>query len=374
MKIVFIGGRDIHLIGGIESYMYNLASTLVRFGHHPIVFCESDRNMIRFENGIKVVYQKGPRSNLICKPLLGLIATVRALVTERHISVIHYNAWPPALACWIPRVFGVRSLMQGHGLEWQRTKYSGRQQKIMKLMECVTAFMNQHLIMCSEAQSKYFKERYNKDAPTIPTAINIPEPDADDGTGARILSEYGLVPGRYFLFMSRLVQDKNPDYLIRAFGALDNKGCKLVIAGDKEADRPYVEKLRELAAGNSSIVFTGAVYGRIKDVLFRNAYAYCLPSSIEGLSISLLEAMSYKLPIIASDIEANREVLPRDNAVWVKPEDTGELLRGLQCCMDHHRELIDRCSRENYRIVLENYTWDAVAGKYLEYLKSIGVK
>lgn len=174
--------------------------------------------------------------------------------------------------------------------------------------------------------------------------------------------------------MSRLVQDKNPDYLIRAFGALDNKGCKLVIAGDNEADRPYVEKLRELAAGNSSIVFTGAVYGRIKDVLFRNAYAYCLPSSIEGLSISLLEAMSYKLPIIASDIEANREVLPRDNAVWVKPEDTGELLRGLQCCMDHHRELIDRCSRENYRIVLENYTWDAVAGKYLEYLKSIGVK
>ena len=57
MKIVFIGGRDIHLIGGIESYMYNLASTLVRFGHHPIVFCESNRNMIRFENGIKVVYQ-----------------------------------------------------------------------------------------------------------------------------------------------------------------------------------------------------------------------------------------------------------------------------------------------------------------------------
>mgnify|MGYP000074289323 len=138
MKIVFIGGRDIHLIGGIESYMYNLASTLVRFGHHPIVFCESNRNMIRFENGIKVVYQKGPRSNLICKPLLGLIATVRALVTERHISVIHYNAWPPSLACWIPRLFGVRSLMQGHGLEWQRTKYSGRQQKIMKLMECVT--------------------------------------------------------------------------------------------------------------------------------------------------------------------------------------------------------------------------------------------
>lgn len=45
MKIVFIGGRDIHLIGGIESYMYNLASTLVRFGHHPIVFCESNRNM-----------------------------------------------------------------------------------------------------------------------------------------------------------------------------------------------------------------------------------------------------------------------------------------------------------------------------------------
>lgn len=371
MKIVFIGGRDIHSIGGIESYMYNLTRTLASLGYHPIVYCESDRNETHLENGVKVVYQKAPRNNLICKPLMGFISTIRALVTERHISIIHYNAWPPSLACWIPRLFGVKSLMQGHGLEWARTKYSGHQQKIMKFMECITAFMNQHLTMCSKGQSNYFKEKYNKNAPTIPTAINIPEPDANDCEATvQILNEYSLVPGKYFLFMGRLVQDKNPDYLIRAFGVLDNKNYKLVIAGDNETNPTYVKRLRELAC--PLIIFTGAVYGKIKDVLLRNAYAYCIPSSIEGLSISLLEAMSYKLPIIASDIEANHEVLPQKNAVWIKPEDVQSLVKALRFCIDH-RDIIYRYPEENYRIVLKNYTWETVAQKYLEYLNSIGV-
>lgn len=372
MKIVFIGGRDIHLIGGIESYMYNLTLNLARLGHYPIVYCESTRNVSLFENGVKIICRKSPRNNLVCKPLMGFIFTIKALVTERNISVIHYNAWPPSLSCWIPRLFGIKSLMQGHGLEWQRTKYSECQRKIMKFMECVTAFMNQHLIMCSKAQSNYFKENYNKNAPTIPTAINIPEQDADDEIVAQVLNEYGLINGQYFLFMGRLVQEKNPDYLIRAFEALDNNSYKLVIAGDNETNQSYVKNLHELAR-HSSIVFTGAVYGKIKDILLRNAYAYCLPSSMEGLSISLLEAMSYKLPVIASDIEANHEVLPKDNAVWVKPEDIQSLLSALRFCIDH-RDLIYRYSEENYRIVLENYTWETVTQKYLEYLKSIGVK
>lgn len=372
MKIVFIGGRDIHRIGGIESYMYNLASTLAGFGHYPIVFCESDRNMVRFENGIKIIYQKGPRSNLICKPLLGFLATVRALATERHISIIHYNAWPPSLSCWIPRLFGVRSLMQGHGIEWQRTKYSARQKKIMKWMEGVTAFMNQHLIMCSESQTRYFKERYKKNAVTIPTAVNIPE-SSTNAEVSGILDKYELRRGRYFLFMGRLVQDKNPDYLIRAFHSLNNKDYKLVIAGDNAADQKYVEGLHNLAADNSSIVFTGAVYGAEKNALFRNAYAYCLPSSIEGLSISLLEAISYKLPVIVSDIEANHEILPIDNAVWIKPEDVSSLSKGINWGISHNLEL-KQYAEENYRIVLENYTWDSVTKKYIEYLSSIGIK
>ena len=228
MKIVFIGGRDIHIIGGIESYMRNLSSVLVRMGHEPIVYCESNRHEIEDFNGVKVIHYKSINNPYVDKPLLGLRATLRTLFKEKDVAMIHYNAWPPSMWCWIPRLFGVKSLMQGHGLEWQRSKYSPWQQKILRFMERVTAYINQNLIMCSDAQTHYFKEQYNIDAVTISTAINLPENKVVESD---ILERFGLERHKYFLFMGRLVKDKNPDVLIQSFIKAKHAGYKLVIGG-----------------------------------------------------------------------------------------------------------------------------------------------
>ena len=370
MKIVFIGCRDIKLLGGIESYMTNLTAELVKLGHEPIIYCESDRNSIEMHNGVKVIHMTGFKSNLLCKPWVGLKATLRTLFKEKGVAIIHYNAWPPSLWCFFPRIFGVKSLMQGHGLEWQRSKYSPKQQKIMKFMERVTAYMNQHLIMCSEGQTKYFKEKYNKDATTIPTAVNMPA--ALGVNESTTLAKFGLLPQKYFLFMARLVQDKNPDYLIKGFKVANYGNMKLVVAGSNDADPGYVEKLHKMAEGNEDIVFTGAIYGDEKDAILRNAYTFCIPSTIEGLSIVLLEAMSYKLPVIASDIDANRELLDNE-AVWVRPEDAEDITEAIEYCINN-KEMIDSYKTINYNKVVEHYTWNKVANKYVDYLKSIGLK
>lgn len=92
----------------------------------------------------------------------------------------------------------------------------------------------------------------------------------------------------------------------------------------------YVNYLHQLADGCTDVVFTGAVYGEEKEALLRNAYTFCIPSTIEGLSISLLEAMSYSLPIIASDINANKEVLEADKALWVRPENEEDLIDAIE--------------------------------------------
>ena len=369
MKIVFIGCRDIRLLGGIESYMTNLTAELVKLGHEPIIYCESDRYSIEMHNGVKVIHMKGFKSNLLCKPWVGLKATLRTLFKEKGVSMIHYNAWPPSLWCFIPRMFGTKSLMQGHGLEWQRTKYSPRQQKILKFMEKLTAHMNQNLIMCSEGQTKYFKEKYNKTATTIPTAVNLPPTNGVNESAT--LEKLGLEPKKYFLFMARLVQDKNPDYLIKGFKAANYGNMKLVIAGSNDADLEYVEYLHKLAEGNEDIVFTGAIYGDEKDAILRNAYTFCIPSTIEGLSIVLLEAMSYKLPVIASDIDANRELLGND-AVWVRVENEEDISKSIEYCINNST-VIEKYKEINYKIVSENYTWEKVAKKYITYLQSIGV-
>ena len=368
MKIAFIGGRDIHTLGGIENYMYNLATELVKMGHEPIVFCESDHNSEEIVNGFRVIYHKGFKSNLLCKPWCGLKATLRTIFKIKGVDVIHYNAWPASLWSPLARIAGIKSLMQGHGLEWQRSKYSPVQQKVMKFMEWLTAHINQHLIMCSEDQTRYFKEHYGKDAVTIPTAINLP--NTTENNPSEILSAFKIERGKYFLFLARLINDKNPDYLIKAFNNASTQGYQLVIAGNNPSAPEYVKGLHEWAENNPDIIFTDAVYGQDKEQLLRNAFAFCIPSTIEGLSISLLEAMSYKLPIIASDIAANKEVLDDDKALWCKPEDVVSLKNAIETAINNPQKFYATVDT-NFAKVRDNYTWQKVAEKYIDYLKSI---
>lgn len=371
MKIVFIGGRDIREVGGIENYMLNLASQLVRMGHEPIVFCESNKNTEESVNGFKVIHLKGLRSNLLCKPWVGLKATIRTIFREKDVDFIHYNAWPPSLSAPLANLFGIKSLMQGHGLEWQRSKYSSFQQMLMRIMERITAHTNRNLIMCSDDQTRYFKEKYNRQATTIPTAINLP--DISVGMDTSILDRFGLRRKKYFLFLARLVQDKNPNYLISAFKKAHVEGYALVIAGNNPANEAYVKHLHDLAGNQGDIVFTDAVYGDDKEVLLENAYAFCIPSTIEGLSISLLEAMSRKIPIIASSISANKEVLPEDCAVWVAPENEHDLVNAFEFAAKNEK-ILGKTIEANYSKVLSQYTWQSVAKKYVDYLWSIQKK
>lgn len=355
------------MLGGIENYMLNLASQLVDMGHDPIVFCESDHNGEERVNGFRVIYMKGPKSNLVCKPWVSLKATMKCVLSIRHVDFIHYNAWPPSLCSPLARLSGIRSLMQGHGLEWQRSKYSPTAQKVMRFMEWLTAHLNRNLIMCSDDQTRYFRQHYGREAVTIPTAINLPDFEKCPTSG--ILERNGLEKGRFFLFLARLVQDKNPNDLISAFNKAKIKGYKLVIAGNNPSNEEYVRHLHALAQGNPDIVFTGAVYGDDKEMLLRNAFAFCIPSTIEGLSISLLEAMSYRLPVIASDIPANREVLEEDKAVWVRPENVEDLVSAFQRIVSNAYAL-NEIIEYNYNKVKDNYTWDKVAMKYLATVKS----
>lgn len=364
MKIVFIGGRSVHILGGIENYMLNLTRELAKLGHECIVWCESDHHEVEMLDGVRVIYHPGPKSNLICKPWCGLKATLRSLIREKNVDVIHYNAWPASLWCWIPRICGVPSLMEGHGLEWQRSKYSPKAQKVLRLMEMVTAKMNQHLVMCSEGQVDYFKREYGRESVCIPGAVELPK--LSEANDSDILERFDLKSKQYFLFLGRLVQDKNPDYLIRAFRKAKTDGYKLVIAGENDALPEYVSMLRSLGHGCEDVVFTGAVYGKDKTQLLQNAYCFCLPSTIEGLSIVMMEAASYKLPVIASDIEANREFL-EEEALYVRPENEDDLVEAIEYAIAEPTQMQDFVG-VNYQKIVEKYTWDKVAKKYEDYL------
>lgn len=366
MKIAFIGGRDIHKLGGIENYMYNLATELVELGHEPVVYCESDRNEEELINGFKVIYQKSVGGRFLCKILLSYKATITSLVRKERFDVYHYNAWPPSLASWIPRLFGKKTILQGHGLEWKRTKYGPMQQKIMRLMERITAYTNTNLTMVSQEQTDYFLKKYHKKCVTIPTAIHLPSGNIE----SNILNKYSLNAKGYYLFLGRLVQDKNPDYLIKAFiKANITTGKKLVIAGSNNQLPDYVAHLHELSIGREDIVFTGDVYGSDKEQLLNSCFAFCLPSTIEGLAITLLEAMSYHKIVIASDIPANREGLG-ESGIWCKYENVDDLAEKIKFLEDNY-DTVKWQEEANYRRVKDHFQWNKVATKYSDFLKTL---
>ena len=159
MKIAFIGGRTFHHADGIATFMYHLATELVKMGHEPIVFCEGEKNSETMLNGFKVIERKSFGSAFLTKPILGFRATMHCLFKEKGVQVFHYNTWAPAMfASQIPLLFGRKVVMQSHGLEWKRTKYSAKKQALVKKIETWAAKTNKNWTMVSQEQTDYFAE------------------------------------------------------------------------------------------------------------------------------------------------------------------------------------------------------------------------
>lgn len=175
-----------------------------------------------------------------------------------------------------------------HGIDWQREKWkNGFGSKYIKFGEKVAVKYADEIIVLSKGVQDYFQKTYGRKTVFIPNGVNRPEVYAPE----QIKEKYGLEKEDYILYLGRLVPEKGVHYLIEAFKSIQTDK-KLVIAGGASDTDEYMERLKKLAAGDKRIIFTGFVQGRILEELYSNAYVYVLPSDLEGMPLSLLEAMS----------------------------------------------------------------------------------
>lgn len=363
MKIAFIGGRTFHHADGIATFMYHLATELVKMGHEPIVFCEDDKNFEEHLNGFKVIHRKSMKSAFLTKPFLGLRATLHCLFKEKGVQVFHYNTWAPAMiASHIPLLFGRKVVMQSHGLEWKRTKYSAKKQALIKKIETWSAKTNKNWTMVSQEQTEYFAEHYGRKCTTITCAVEMP----GEAIECDFLSRYGLNGNDYFLYMGRLVQDKNPDFLIKGFMQAGLKDKKLVLCGGADGNDKYEDYLKGLADGNNNVIFTGPIFDADKDAAFRNCYAFCIPSTLEGLPMSLLEAMSYGKIAIASDIPACHEALG-ESGIYVPYENDDAISNALIGLLSHE-EKYEWQKGYNKNRAAKEFSWESTTRKYVDFV------
>lgn len=252
------------------------------------------------------------------------------------------------------------------GIDWQREKWkNGFGSKYIKFGEKMAVKYADEIIVLSKGVQDYFDKTYGRRTVFIPNGVSRPEVYDSE----QIKEKYGLDKDDYILYLGRLVPEKGEHYLVEAFKNV-HTNKKLVIAGGASDTDEYMEKLKKLASEDERIIFTGFVQGRILEELYSNAYAYCLPSDLEGMPLSLLEAMSYGCCCIVSDIAECTEVV-EDKAVVFKKSDVKDLRNKMQQLCDKP-EMVCGYKNTAADFILRKYNWDKVVGDTLKlYLRCI---
>lgn len=373
MKVAMIGHKVMpSRRGGIEKVLTSLCPLLVDLGTDVTCYNRSsDKIENEYLGTTKNGQYKGVKIKkawtLDIKGIAAMMASFTAAVSAsfKSFDVIHFHAEGPCAALWIPKLFGKKCVATVHGLDWQREKWGkGFASKYIKFGEKVLAKYADEIIVLSQSAYDYFKETYGREAVIIHNGIERPTLKNID-----IINEkWGLEKDKYLCIISRLTAEKGIHYLIDAYNSISTDK-KLVIAGDTSDTDDYVALLKEKAKNNENIIFTGFVSGDTLDELYSNAYMFALPSDLEGMSMSLLESLSYGNAVLCSDIPENTSVA-EDKAVYFKKGDIGDLADKLQKMCDDS-ELVKKLKNNSAEFILSRYNWETIAAETCNLYKKL---
>lgn len=363
MRIAMIGQQGLPARhGGVERAVEELAARLVERGHEVTVFNQWQPGpKARQHRGIRVRHVPafgGKHLRNLTQSLLGTLAA-----TLGRYDVVHFHALGPCLASPVARLRPrTRLVVTLQGRDDQRAKWSRPAQVVLAAAAWMSANVPHAGIAVSKQLQREFVEEFGRDTTHIPNGVTV-TPQAAPVEADDPLQRFGLEPGRYLLNVGRLVPEKAIDHLLVAFRDVPGD-VRLAIVGGSSHTAEYTERLRSLAAEDPRIVLTGPIYGAGTDRLFRNALGYVMPSLLEGLPLALLEAISYGLPLVVSDIEPHLEIVG-DSGPGHRVFATGDL----EQLTKQMTTLVNEPAAEQagaYGLrdeVLVDYSWDAVAAR-----------
>jgi len=369
MRIVMFGHKRVpSREGGVEIVVEKLSTRMAalghtvtcynRSGHHASGVKYKNRNDLRLWKGVMLETVPTLDKKGLAAVTSSFFAALRAAFSE--CDVVHIHAEGPAFMCWLPKLLGKRVVVTIHGLDWQREKWKGGVgAKYIRLGEKMAVRFADEIIVLSRNVQAYFLRTYGRQTVWIPNGISAPTI-----AEANLISrEFGLKKDDYFLFLGRLVPEKEIHTLIEAFRCV-HTDKKLVIAGGTSDTDDYVNRLHALAATDDRVIFTGFVQGQLLEELYSNGYVYVLPSAVEGMPLSLLEAMSYGNCCVVSDIAECTEVV-ENRAVTFPKGDVKALAACLQRLCDDEETV--RSYKEHARdYICGKYSWDDVAEQTLK--------
>jgi glycosyltransferase involved in cell wall biosynthesis len=352
MRIAMVGQKGIPATyGGIERHVEEIGARLAERGHEVTIYSRLHYTKVGgIYRGMRIRRLFSLNTKHLDTITHCALSTLDAIV-RRH-DIVHYHALGPSVFSGFPHLRGSRTVVTVHGLDWQRGKWGKAAQWFLRQCEKPAIRFPDRTIVVSKALHDYFLENYAKETVVIPNGVN---PGVQRQPNK--IRRYGLDQKRYILFVGRLVPEKGCHLLLEAFRRV-NTDMKLVLAGGSSFSDGYVDTLSRICEGDERVQMLGYVYGDVLEELWSNAYLVVQPSFIEGLSISLLEALSHGKCILASDIPENMEVV-EGCAVTFRTQDAEDLRMKLQYLLDDPIE-VDRVARGCRAYARERFSWSKV--------------
>lgn len=324
MRIAMIGHKEYpSQRGGVEAFVSRLAPALVQRGHEVTVYNRGLRpgHHPDTAEGVRIRCVFTIQKPAFSATISSFLATFDALF--RGYDLIHYHAIGPSVPLFLAKLFGKRTVCTVHGLNWKVDKWKGFASHYLKLGEWIAARYADEVVVLSQPEQEYFRKTYQRETVCIPNAIPIYEPLPCREIRAR----YGLQQGDYILYVGRLSPEKGVQELVDAFRNT-HTGKKLVLVGPLN-NSSYCRGICEQVKAAPDILLTGYLEGRILQELYSNCGLFVLPSHTEGLSLSLLEALSLGVRCLVSDIPENTAVAGRYGTVF-RAGDSADLGRMLE--------------------------------------------
>lgn len=360
MRVVMLGTRGFpNVQGGVEKHCEGLSVSLVKLGCEVIVFTRApyvDKHIKEFQ-GVKLVTLPALKHKYfenLSHTFIGIFVSLRYKP-----DILHLQAVGSALLTPLARLLGIKVILTSHGSNYKHLKWGTFAKLFLRLSEFLGITFANEVIAISRTVADEIKGKYNRDADVIPNGVFIPQTT----TGERTLEKYSLEKNKYILAVGRFVPEKGFHILIDVFNRADLDGFKLVIAGEADHKDAYSMELKESGLKNKNIIMPGFLAGEPLQELYSHAALFVLPSFYEGLPIVLLEALSYGLSCIASDIPGNRDVkLAKER--FFNPGDGLTLSKKLKEFAT--RPLTENEKEEQMRRTVEEYDWETIAQKTLE--------
>ncbi|MBQ9009437.1 MAG: glycosyltransferase family 4 protein [Clostridia bacterium] len=363
-RIAMIGHKLIpSRIGGVEVVVTHLAPKLVELGYTVTCYnrtnpkCKKAKKAGTLENtyrGVRLIWTPTVNRRGLAAASTSILASIMAAFGPY--DLVHYHTEGPCVLCWLPRLMGKKVVVTVHGLDHQRKKWGKLASGYILQGEKAAVRHAHRIIVLARSAQTYFLERYGRQTDLIPNGIDPAEPRE----ACEITRQFGLHSGEYILFLGRLVPEKGIHTLIEAYESL-RTDKKLVITGNTSDTAAYVKELLAMAKDNSSIVFTGFQEGVVADELYSNAFVYVLPSTLEGMPLTLLEAMNLGCCCVTSDIDECLEVTEGSGLSF--PRGNVEALRDVLQDLCDHPEKAEPYRRRAREVISEKHTWSEITDR-----------